>query len=166
MNKKILISTGGSGGHVMPATIFYEHLKDKFDVCLVTDKRGVQFLNKQKYKFEIINTPKLSKNLFLLPFQIIFLTYLSIKSIIFLKKNKFETLISTGGYMSFPLCIASIVLNTKLFLFEPNMVLGKSNRFFIKFCKKIFCYSDNIKNFPVKSKNKISKIQSLLRREF
>ena len=32
MKKKILISTGGTGGHVIPATIFYEQLKDKFDV--------------------------------------------------------------------------------------------------------------------------------------
>ena len=30
MKKKILISSGGSGGHVIPATIFYEHLKNKF----------------------------------------------------------------------------------------------------------------------------------------
>ena len=32
MNKKILISTGGSGGHVIPATIIYEHLENNFDV--------------------------------------------------------------------------------------------------------------------------------------
>ena len=47
MNKKILISTGGSGGHVIPATIFYEHLKDNFDVYLSTDERGLKFLNKE-----------------------------------------------------------------------------------------------------------------------
>ena len=29
MKKKILISTGGSGGHVIPATILYEHLYEK-----------------------------------------------------------------------------------------------------------------------------------------
>ena len=29
MNKKILISTGGSGGHVIPAIILYEHLSKK-----------------------------------------------------------------------------------------------------------------------------------------
>ena len=45
MKKKILISTGGSGGHVIPATIFYAQLKDEFDVFLVTDKRGSRFLN-------------------------------------------------------------------------------------------------------------------------
>ena len=30
MTQKILISTGGSGGHVVPATILYEHLKNKY----------------------------------------------------------------------------------------------------------------------------------------
>ena len=88
MNKKILISTGGSGGHVIPATIFYEHLKDNFDVYLSTDVRGLKFLNKEKYKFHIINTPKLSKNLFLFPFQIFLILYLIIKSFLFLKKKK------------------------------------------------------------------------------
>ena len=50
MKKKILISTGGSGGHVIPATIFYEQLENKFDVFLVTDKRGCRFLNLTKRK--------------------------------------------------------------------------------------------------------------------
>ena len=57
--------------------------------------------------------------------------------------------------MSLPLCIASKALNIKLFLFEPNMVLGRSNKFFINSCTKIFCYSEKIKNFPTKLKNKI-----------
>ena len=39
MKKKILISTGGSGGHVIPAITFHDHLKEKFDVFLTTDKR-------------------------------------------------------------------------------------------------------------------------------
>ena len=30
MKKKILISTGGSGGHVIPATTIYDHLKNNF----------------------------------------------------------------------------------------------------------------------------------------
>jgi UDP-N-acetylglucosamine--N-acetylmuramyl-(pentapeptide) pyrophosphoryl-undecaprenol N-acetylglucosamine transferase len=65
-----------------------------------------------------------------------------------------------------PICIASKILKIKLFLFEPNMVLGRSNKFFINSCIKIFCYSENIKNFPNKLKNKIILIPSLLRKEF
>jgi len=58
------------------------------------------------------------------------------------------------------------MLKLKLFLFEPNMVLGRSNKFFINSCKKIFCYSNEIKNFPNKLKKKISLIPTLLRKEF
>ena len=47
MVQRILISTGGSGGHVVPATILYEHLKNQFHISISTDKRGVKFLDKK-----------------------------------------------------------------------------------------------------------------------
>ena len=166
MTQKILISTGGSGGHVVPATILYEHLKKQFDVSMTIDNRGMEFLDKQKYNLEIINVPPKSKNIFLLPFQFFLLIHLIIKSFFLLKKKKIEILISTGGYMSLPLCLASKFLNIKLFLFEPNMVLGRANKIFIKSCEKIFCYSNKIKNFPDKYLNKINVIPALLRKEF
>ena len=164
--KNILISTGGSGGHVVPATILYEHLKDEFNVFMATDARGIQFLDKDKYNIEIINIPKISKNIFLLPVKIFSILISILKSLFFLKRKKIEILISTGGYMSLPLCVASKILNIKLYLFEPNMVLGRANKLFINSCIKIFCYSNMIKNFPNKSKNKISIIQPLLRKDF
>ena len=78
--KNILISTGGTGGHVIPATILHEHLKNNFNVYMTSDDRGIQFLDKNKYNIEIINVPKISKNFFLLPFQILFLLILTFKS--------------------------------------------------------------------------------------
>ena len=69
MTQRILISTGGSGGHVVPATILYEHLKDQFHVSLSTDYRGMKFLDNKKYNLEIFNITPISKNIFLLPFQ-------------------------------------------------------------------------------------------------
>ena len=44
MKKKILISTGGSGGHVVPALNLYNHLKNEFDVMLYTDLRGAKYV--------------------------------------------------------------------------------------------------------------------------
>jgi len=166
MARRILISTGGSGGHVVPATVLYEHLKDQFHVFISTDYRGLKFLDKNKYNLEIFNVNPISKNIFLLFFQFFLTIYLIIKSIFFLRKRKIDILISTGGYMSLPLCLASKILNVKIFLFEPNMVLGRSNKFFIKACDKIFCYSDKIKNFPDKYINKITVIPALLRKKF
>ena len=166
MRKQILISTGGSGGHVVPATIFYEHLKNQFHVSMSTDCRGMKFLDKNKYNLEIFNIPQISKNFYLMPFQFFLILYLIVKSIFFLRKRKIDALISTGGYMSLPLCLASKILNIKIFLFEPNIVLGRSNKFFIKSCEKIFCYSNKIKNLPNKYISKINVIPSLLRKKF
>ena len=166
MTQRVLISTGGSGGHVVPATILYEHLKDRFHVSMSTDYRGLKFLDKDKYNLEIFNITPISKNIFLLPFQFFLMIYLVVKSIFFLRKRKINILISTGGYMSVPLCLASKILNIKLFLFEPNMVLGRSNKLFIQACDKIFCYSSKIKNLPNKYINKINVIPALLRKKF
>jgi UDP-N-acetylglucosamine--N-acetylmuramyl-(pentapeptide) pyrophosphoryl-undecaprenol N-acetylglucosamine transferase len=166
MTQRVLISTGGSGGHVIPATILYEHLKNQFHVSMSIDCRGMKFLDKNKYNLEIFNIPQISKNFYLMPFQFFLILYLIVKSIFFLRKRKIDALISTGGYMSLPLCLASKILNIKIFLFEPNIVLGRSNKFFIKSCEKIFCYSNKIKNLPNKYISKMNVIPSLLRKKF
>ena len=67
--------------------------------------------------------------------------------------------------MSIPLCIASKFLNIKIFLFEPNSVLGRANNFILSISKKIICYHKNIKFFPKKYLNKIYLINPILRKE-
>ena len=166
MKKKILISSGGSGGHVIPAQIFFDHLKGQFQIFLTSDMRGKKFLNLNNYSLTIIDTPQITKNLFLLPIKFLLLLYALIKSIFYLKINKIDILISTGGYMSLPLCVAAKFLGKKIFLFEPNLVLGRANKFFLPICKKIFCYSHKIINFPEKYKRKIQLINPLLRKNF
>ena len=82
--RNILISTGGSGGHVVPASILYEHLKNESNVFMTTDDRGIKFLDKDKYNIKIINVPKISKNIFLLPFQFFLVLCSTFKSYFFL----------------------------------------------------------------------------------
>ena len=78
MKKNFLITTGGSGGHVIPATILYDHLEKKANVIISTDKRGLKYLDKDIYKFNIIDTPKLN-NIFFFFFYLIFVQYLTVK---------------------------------------------------------------------------------------
>ena len=166
MKKTIIISTGGTGGHVIPATIIYEHLKADFEVLITTDSRGLKFLNFKKYNPIIFNTPNLKKNFIFFPIKLFKLFTLILKSLLFLKKKNVDTLVSTGGYMSLPLIISARILGLNIYLFEPNMVLGRSNKFFLKYCKKIFCYSNEIINFPEKYLKKIVIIDNLVRKEF
>ena len=161
MSKNYVISTGGSGGHVIPATILHEHLTKEANVIILSDKRGVKYLEKN-YKYQIINTPKLN-NILLLPFNLVIIFILTIKSFILLKNEKIEKLFSTGGYMSLPVILAARLLKLKIYLIEPNKVLGRANNFFLDSCQKIFCYSEKIKNFPLKYENKMEIINPLVR---
>ena len=165
MTNKIFISTGGSGGHVIPAKILYEHLSKKNELFISSDKRGYRFLDEDIHKIEIINTPRLN-NIFLLPLNLFIIFFLTIKSFFLLKEKKINILFSTGGYMSLPLIIAAKILNLKIYLLEPNFVLGRANRFFLKSCKKILCYTKQIKNFPKKFNNKIELIYPLVRKNY
>ena len=164
MKKNFLITTGGSGGHVIPATILYEHLSKDANIFISTDKRGSKYLDKDIYQFEIIDTPKLN-NIFILPFNLILILFLILKSFFLLKNKKVEKIISTGGYMSLPLILAARLLKLNIYLIEPNQVLGRANRYFLNSCKKIFCYSEKIKNFPKKFENKITIINPLVKEE-
>ena len=83
--KKILISTGGSGGHVIPAMILQKHLNKNYDVIISTDTRGYKYLEKNILNYRIINTPKLS-NIFFLPFNLLQILILTFKSIFLFKK--------------------------------------------------------------------------------
>ncbi len=159
--KKILISTGGSGGHVIPAINLFNHIKNQFDVTIYTDIRGAKFIPKEIHK-NIFEVRKVSEKIYFLPLKIFFLTFAFIKSIVNLDKNKFDIIISTGGYMSLPLVLASKIYGKKIFLFEPNSIIGRSNKFLLKFADKIFCYDKNLKGLNKKFKNKVIEIPPLL----
>ena len=165
MKRKILISTGGSGGHVIPATTIHDHLKNEYEVLISTDLRGFKYLDTNNYKIFKVNTPKLNKSI-LLPIIILKVFFLIIKSLFLLKKEKIQILISTGGYMSLPLCLAAKILNIKIFLIEPNMIIGRANKFFLRFCEKIICYSNNIIGFPSKFRNKLITLNPLIRKKY
>ncbi len=164
--KNILIVTGGSGGHVIPSISIFEHLKDKYNVKIVTDFRGSKFIDKKKFNFDIIDVPNLFTKPYLLPINIFKYIYNIIQSLKFLKKENVNTLISTGGYMTFPFCVAAFLLKKKIILLEPNFVLGRSNKISLKFSDKIICYKDEIKNFPKKYNSKKVVLAPILKKKF
>jgi len=163
--KKILITTGGTGGHVIPAQILKEHLENEYQIYFSTDVRGLKYLFSDINKTIIIDTPRLNLSLSL-PYKIIKIIYLIFESLLFLKKKGIKKIISIGGYMSLPVIISAIILRLPIFLLEPNLVLGKGNKLFLNFARKIFCYSEELSNFPKKHLSKIKLIKPLVPKAF
>ncbi len=161
MKKNFLISTGGSGGHVIPAKILCEHLAHQANLIISTDKRGLKYIDEKKYSVEVVDTPRI-RNFLFSPFIFLKILSLTLKSIYFIRKRKIEKVFCTGGYMSIPIIFAAKILNLEIYLIEPNQVLGRANKFFLKMCKKIFCYFKRIKNFPENSQSKIINIFPLV----
>ena len=162
MKKNFLITTGGSGGHVVPATIFYDHLVKVANLTVSIDSRGLKYLDKKNYNFKIIDTPKFNK-IYLLPINLIKMLLLIFRSYCLLKDEKIEKIFSTGGYMSLPIILAARLLRLEIYLIEPNQTIGRTNKFFLSSCKKIFCYTKKFGAFPDKFKNKIIKINPLVK---
>ncbi len=163
--KKILIVTGGSGGHVIPALSIYDHLKNDCKVSIISDIRGSNFINQNNYYFDLIDVPNLYSNLYLLPINLIKFVFCILKSYFYLRKKKINILISTGGYMSLPICLAAKFLKKKIILFEPNSVLGRTNKIMLKISHKIICYDNNLKFLPTKYNYKVYLIERILRKE-
>ena len=50
-NKKIIVATGGTGGHIFPAVSLTNFLySNGFYPTLTTDKRGLKFIDKKIFK--------------------------------------------------------------------------------------------------------------------
>ena len=65
--------------------------------------------------------------------------------------------------MSLPLILAARLLRLEIYLIEPNQTIGRTNKYFLSTCKKIFCYTKKINRFPGKFQNKIVEIKPLVK---
>ena len=168
MKKKIIFSAGGTGGHIFPAINLMKYFNEiGYEVLLVTDTRGNNFI-KQKLNFKtyILNTDTPTNKNILKKF-LSFLSILNsvIKSIIILKKESPNLIFGLGGYVSFPISFASKFFNLPLVIYENNSILGRANRFLLRFSRKIFLAKPIIKNFPEKYVNRMYEAGPILRKE-
>ena len=153
MNKKIIFSGGGTGGHIFPAINLMKHFFDKeYKVILVTDNRGNNFIkNYSEFKSYILRTgTPTNKNLFKKFFSYFLIFYSIVRSILILKKEKPNLIFGFGGYVSFPISFVSRFFNLPLVIYENNMVLGRTNKYLSSFSKKILLAKKIEKNFPEK----------------
>ena len=166
---KVLIATGGTGGHVFPAYGLAKHLNDKkFHVEIISDKRGIKYLKKfNDVKISIINTSSVYNKNFLQKFiSSIIIAYAILRSFIFLIINRPNLVFGMGGYSSFPICIVAKLLNIPFIIYENNLHVGRANRFLLPFAIKIFVARKELTGISKKYEKKICPTGNIVRKEF
>ena len=130
-NKNIVIAAGGTGGHIFPAVSLMENLnKIGFISILTTDSRGLKFIDKKIVQKTItIKSSSLNR-------EKKFISVLTIlqsifRSLIILFKVKPKFIFGMGGYASFPICLAGVLLRIPIIIYENNLLIGKTNRFLV-----------------------------------
>ena len=125
---KILIATGGTGGHVFPAYSLANYfIKNNYNVELTIDSRGLKYLEEYKnLNFKKIPSSALNtKNILKFLFSIIIILYSILRSLIHLIFNRPSIVFGMGGYSSFPVCIAAAILRIKFVIYENNQLLER-----------------------------------------
>jgi UDP-N-acetylglucosamine--N-acetylmuramyl-(pentapeptide) pyrophosphoryl-undecaprenol N-acetylglucosamine transferase len=151
MKKRIFISSGGTGGHIIPARCLAEKLvNENFEVLFFGDKKYLNYIKKEdQFKSKIINSSQLVKEPLAILAAAIKITFGFFKSLFFILFYRPKYLIAFGGYATFPLLIAAVITKTKIILHEQNSHLGKVNRIFAGYAEKIalsFLQTSGIQN--------------------
>lgn len=140
---RAIISGGGSGGHIFPALAIADKIMEKepdSDILYIGMDMTMEgkIVPEHGYKFEQISGGWLEKN----PIGMIKLSYAVLKGITksrrIIRKFEPDCVIGTGGYVSFPVIIASRLEKVPCYIHEQNAFPGSANRHLERVVNKVF----------------------------
>ena len=145
--KKIIMTGGGSAGHVMPNIALIEKLRDEgYEIHYIGTKNGIERELVEKYDYVTyhpISSGKLRRYFSLKnltdPFRV--LKGIS-QSRRIVKKVEPNVVFSKGGFVSVPVVRAAASLKIPCIIHESDMTPGLANKLCIPVSRKICC------NFP------------------
>jgi len=151
---KVIVSAGGTGGHLYPALALVEYIKKQekdteFLFVGTTDRLESKVVPEMGYDYVGLYVKGLVGN----PIQkmknaMIFVNSLR-QSKKVLKKFKPDIVIGFGGYPSASIVLAAQRMGIKTMIHEQNSIIGLTNKILIKKVDKIVCcYEKALHDFP------------------
>lgn len=146
---RVLVASGGTGGHIIPAYALSEYLKNRnIHVSYITDERFFKYNLDIQDSISSLHVLKI-KNTYKSKFIHLFSVLSSVKETIkVIKKDKIDIIIGFGSYVSLVAIIAGFLCRKKLFIHEQNKHIGLANLISSFFVNKIFLTFDDLKGFP------------------
>ena len=157
INKTIIVTGGGSGGHVSPAITLIKYLKSEekeYNIEYIGSKTGIErkLITDIGIPYHPISTGKLRRYISFNNFVDIFKILTGIFQSLFLLlklRGKDTILFTTGGFVIVPPVLAAKVLGIPIFIHEQTSRMGLANHIASKFATKIFIsFESSMDLFP------------------
>ena len=137
---RIILATGGSGGHIFPALQVADQLTKMGHEVVFVGKFGVGLGGIEANHYPCVSLS--AKGFAWLPLKrcvesIVCMAKAILESFGALKKFRPEAVCGFGGYASFPVVLSAAFLRYPTMIHEQNVVPGRANKFLSKFVRKI-----------------------------
>ncbi|HTY61266.1 MAG TPA: glycosyltransferase [Acidobacteriota bacterium] len=157
--KRILLAGGGTAGHVNPALAIGSAIATTKTRLLYVGVRGrieEEVVPREGIPIKYIRASGFpgSISLKLIPFLLNLLTG-TLQSMLILLRFRPDIIVGTGGYVSAPVIVASLILRklrlgkSRVFIHEQNAIPGKLNRMMGRFAHKVLVtFPETLSSFP------------------
>lgn len=138
----MLISAGGTGGHVFPALALGESLqKYGWNLLFIGRKNSFEESMIRKYGFNFSTIPSsgffgksiINKIRFMINLLLAFSYWFK-----FIIQKRFRAVIVAGGFSSLVPLLGAMMLNKPFFILEQNRIPGRTTKYFSRFAREIY----------------------------
>lgn len=159
---RVIISAGGTGGHIYPALAIIDKIKEKepnseFLYIGTHNRMEKDIVPKRKIPYKSIEMYGFNKKNIFKNFKTIFCIIKSFKQCKkIIKEFNPDVVIGVGGYVTVPVIVSAKKLGYKTFIHEQNSIPGKSNKYLAKYCDAIGVSFASSINYLPKEKTFVS----------
>ena len=154
--KKIVLTGGGTAGHVTPNIALLPSLKEAgFEIAYIGTKDGIErkLIEKENIEYHSVPTGKLRRYLSKENVTDMFRVVKGVKeSFFFLKKLKPDIVFSKGGFVAVPVVLGAKLNNIPVVIHESDITPGLANKIAIPFAKCVCTTFPETLNYIPKDK--------------
>lgn len=151
---KVVISGGGTGGHIYPGIAIAEALEERYptsDIVFVGTSSGLEaeVVPKAGFRFESIEVQGFSRKISLSNIAAIFKAVRACAaSFRFIRSEKPDIVIGTGGYVCGPVLLCAAILGIPTLIQEQNAFPGITNRILSRVVQRVAAgYEESVRYF-------------------
>lgn len=157
---RLLLATGGTGGHIYPAMALAEAAQNRYqdiEILFVgnDDRMEATLIPEAGYQFHALHTSGLTGGLLQRMKAVKQMLKAKSEAVKLMKEWQPDIVVGFGGYVSAPVILAAHKLHIPTLIHEQNSIAGASNKLVARYADGIvICYERLFETFP-KSKTRL-----------